>query len=101
MCRGEQILKFKIFKFGQKDEELKRDCDIEVNLKMASITYVHTQRFWSVLMDFFNQFQQLQETLNSHRVSTRRQGKQPTVGFTPPAFGTGRGSRIKLNIQVI
>ena len=101
LCRGEQILKFKIFKFGQKDEELKRDCDIEVNLKMASITYVHTQRFWSVLMDFFNQFQQLQETLNSHRVSTRRQGKQPTVGFTPPAFGTGRGSRIKLNIQVI
>merc|ERR1719232_1634655 len=102
LCRGEEILKFKIFKYGPRDEELKRDYDIEVNLKMASITYVHTQRFWSVLMDFFNQFQQLQDTLNTHRhrvASGNRKGKPQSVGFKPPAFGTGRGSRIKLNIQ--
>ena len=98
LCRGQQILKFKIVKYGAKDEELERNNDIEVDLKMASITYVHTQRFWSVLMDFFNQFQQLQETLNSHRISSKRQGKQNAVSFTPPTFGTGRGSRIKLNI---
>ena len=65
---------------------------------MASITYVHTQWFWSVLMEFFNQFQQLQETLNSHRISSNRQGKQNPVSFTPLTFGTGRGSRIKLSI---
>ena len=100
LCRGEQILKFKIFKYGQKDEDLKREDDIEVMLKMASITYVHTQRFWSVLMDFFNQFQQLQETLNTHRSSDQRKEKhQQSVGFLPPAWGTGRGSRIKLNIE--
>ena len=98
LCRGEEILKFKIFKYGAKDEKLKRNNDIEVDLKMASITYVHTQRFWSVLMEFFNQFQQLQETLNSHRISSNRQGKQNPVSFTPPTFGTGRGSRIKLSI---
>ena len=100
LCRGEQILKFKIFKFGQKDEELKREHDIEVILKMASISYVHTQRFWSVLMTFFTEFQQLQETLNSHRVSSQRKDKAgQSVGFVPPAWGTGRGSRIKLNIE--
>ena len=97
LCRGEQILKFKIFKFGPKDEELQREFDIEVNLRMTSITYVHTQRFWAVLMDFFNQFQQLQDTMNTHRARTSR--KENTVGFVPQPWGTGRGSRIKLNIQ--
>ena len=97
LCRGEQILKFKIFKYGPKDEELQREFDIEVILKMTSITYVHTQRFWAVLMDFFNQFQQLQDTMNNHRARTSR--KENTVGFVPQPWGSGRGSRIKLNIQ--
>ena len=92
----------KIFKYGAKDEDLKRAHDIEVDLKMASITYVHTQRFWSVLMDFFNQFQQLQDTLNKHRLTGSRQGgKQQNVGFVPQAFGTGRGSRQALNYILI
>ena len=100
LCRGEEILKFKIFKYGQKDEQLKRQHDIEVILKMTSITYVHTQRFWSVLMNFFTEFQQLQETLNTHRfTSQRKDQQQQSVGFVPEAWGTGRGSRIKLNIE--
>ena len=60
LCRGEQILRFKIFKYGAQDEELVREFDAFVDLKMASITYVHTQCFFSLIMDFFNQFQQLQ-----------------------------------------
>jgi hypothetical protein len=77
---------------------------------MAAITYVHTQRFFSTIMDFFNQFQRLQATLNACRGSSaptpgRAPAHNPTaagrgVGFRPPAFGTTRGARIKLTVSV-
>ena len=99
LCRGEQILKFIIFKYGANDPELERNFDISVQLQMAQITYVHTQRFFSLIMDFVTQFQQLQETMNSFRLSKER--RDHSVGFKPPEFGTGRGSRIKLNIEAL
>ena len=97
LCRGEQILSFKIFKFGKEDLELMRDNDISVDLRMKAITYVHTQRFYSLMMDFFNQFQQLQAKMNSVRASSAP--RPPGVGFKPAEFGTGRGSRIQLRVE--
>merc|ERR1719500_2503720 len=84
LCRGEQILGFKISKFGQPDPELKRENDISVDLRMAAITYVHTQRFYNLMMDFFKQFQDLQGTMAAHRASSSR-SPRGNVGFAPPA----------------
>ena len=98
LCRGEQILGFKISKFGQPDPELKRENDISVDLRMAAITYVHTQRFYNLMMDFFKQFQELQGTMATHRASSSRPPRS-AVGFAPPAPGKGRGSRIKLTVE--
>ena len=98
LCRGEQILGFKIFKFGKPDPELSRENDISVDLRMAAITYVHTQRFYNLMMDFFKQFQELQGTMAAHRATSSRTPRS-AVGFAPPAPGRGRGSRIKLNVE--
>lgn len=112
LCRGQQILNFRVFRYSQPDPELSREFDLNVDLKMASITYVHTQRFYSTIMDFFNQFQRLQATLNATRLQSsgrlsgaaaHKTGGSRTsrgVGFRPPAFGTTRGSRVKLTVSV-
>ncbi|KAI4823651.1 hypothetical protein KUCAC02_012229, partial [Chaenocephalus aceratus] len=43
--RGGEALIFNIHKYGQPDPYLERECDIKVSLQMASVQYVHTQRF--------------------------------------------------------
>ena len=94
------MLNFNIYKFGAEDPELKRDHDISVQLEMAAITYVHTQRFFFTMLDFFTQFQQLQETMNSFRAASTSSTRGPgsSVAFQPPEPGTGRGSRVMLRI---
>ena len=64
---GENILTFQFFKYGSDDEKLKRPHDATLKLRMASIVYVHTHRFNSELLTFFNQFHQLQSVMNRVR----------------------------------
>jgi len=79
--RGEHVLKFHFFKYGAPDEKLQvmffsktlnvnfqlknkflfqRAYDATLELRMSSIIYVHTHRFYSEIITFFNNFNQVQ-----------------------------------------
>lgn len=57
---GKEALNFTFFKYGQDDETMKRECDMSLKLQMASVQYVHTQRFYTETMHFLRQFNTLQ-----------------------------------------
>ncbi|XP_040182653.1 vacuolar protein sorting-associated protein 13D [Rana temporaria] len=87
---GDEALIFHIFKYGPPDPLLKRDYDMCVNLRMASVQYVHTQRFQSEVVAFIQHFTQLQDILGRQRAAIQGQ----TV--TDQAH---RASRIRLDIE--
>ncbi|KAK3098591.1 hypothetical protein FSP39_021054 [Pinctada imbricata] len=87
---GDQALVFDIFKYGSPDPNLTRDCDIRVKLHMASVRYVHTNRFQSEFVAFLQHFLQLQDVLGRYRAASA--GKKVTDKAT-------RGARIKLDVE--
>ena len=58
---GDKALDFDIKKFDEYDQNLDREFDISVQLRMSSIRYVHTQRFQNETVAYCQHFQQLQE----------------------------------------
>lgn len=81
---------FDIFKYGPPDPNLVRDCDISVKLQMASVRYIHTNRFQMEFVAFLQHFLQLQDVLGRYRTASA--GKRVTDKAT-------RGARIKLDIN--
>lgn len=61
------------FRYGQADPYLKRECDIKVSLQMASVQYVHTQRFQAEVVAFIQHFTQLQDILGRQRAAMEGQ----------------------------
>ncbi|CAB1336324.1 unnamed protein product [Coregonus sp. 'balchen'] len=59
--RGGEALVFNIHKYGDPDPWLERKCDMKVSLQMASVQYVHTQRFQAEVVAFIQHFTQLQD----------------------------------------
>uniref|UniRef100_T1KHU8 UBA domain-containing protein n=1 Tax=Tetranychus urticae TaxID=32264 RepID=T1KHU8_TETUR len=57
---GKEALNFTFFKYGQEDETMKREYDMNLRIQMASVQYVHTQRFYTETMHFLKQFNILQ-----------------------------------------
>uniref|UniRef100_A0A665WW62 Vacuolar protein sorting 13 homolog D n=1 Tax=Echeneis naucrates TaxID=173247 RepID=A0A665WW62_ECHNA len=88
--RGGEALNFNIHKFGQPDPNLERECDIKVFLQMASVQYVHTQRFQAEVVAFVQHFTQLQDVLGRQRAAMEGQ----TVRYRPQ-----RASRVLLDIE--
>ena len=64
--------------------------DASLKLRMASIIYVHTQRFYSELLAFFNHFHQHQNVMN--RIREAAMGT--TVNET-----ASRGMKLRLDIE--
>lgn len=64
---------FASFRFGQPDPFLERECDIKVSLQMASVQYVHTQRFQAEVVTFIQHFTQLQDVLGRQRAAMKGQ----------------------------
>ncbi|XP_070561460.1 LOW QUALITY PROTEIN: intermembrane lipid transfer protein VPS13D-like [Ptychodera flava] len=62
---GEEALGFDIFKYGQDDIYLARECDVKVKLRMSSVRYVHTHRFQSEIVAFFEHFNNLHNHMGS------------------------------------
>lgn len=62
-----------LFRFGQPDPSLERDSDIKVSLQMASVQYVHTQRFQAEVVAFIQHFTQLQDVLGRQRAAIKGQ----------------------------
>ncbi|XP_059188288.1 intermembrane lipid transfer protein VPS13D [Centropristis striata] len=88
--RGGEALIFNIHKYGQPDPYLERECDIKVSLQMASVQYVHTQRFQAEVVAFIQHFTQLQDVLGRQRAAMEGQA----VRDHPQ-----RASRVLLDIE--
>ncbi|CAJ1055202.1 vacuolar protein sorting-associated protein 13D isoform X2 [Xyrichtys novacula] len=88
--RGGEALNFDIRKYGEPDPYLERECDIRVSLKMASVQYVHTQRFQAEVVAFIQHFTQLQDVLGRQRAAMEGQA----VRDHPQ-----RASRVLLDIE--
>ena len=69
----DDVLSFRFFKYGEEkvtasaSEQQVSSFDASLKLRMASIIYVHTQRFYSELLAFFNHFHQHQNVMNRIR----------------------------------
>lgn len=63
-------------RYGRPDPLLRREHDIRVSLQMASVQYVHTQRFQAEVVAFIQHFTQLQDVLGRQRAAIEGQ----TVG---------------------
>ncbi|XP_077787399.1 intermembrane lipid transfer protein VPS13D isoform X3 [Podarcis muralis] len=70
---GEEALIFQIYKYGRPDPLLQRGCDMRVSLQMASVQYVHTQRFQAEVVSFIQHFTQLQDVLGRQRAAIQGQ----------------------------
>ncbi|XP_030661823.1 vacuolar protein sorting-associated protein 13D isoform X1 [Nomascus leucogenys] len=70
---GEEALIFQTFKYGRPDPLLRREHDIRVSLRMASVQYVHTQRFQADVVAFIQHFTQLQDVLGRQRAAIEGQ----------------------------
>ncbi|XP_015283767.1 PREDICTED: vacuolar protein sorting-associated protein 13D [Gekko japonicus] len=87
---GEEALTFQIHKYGRPDPLLQRDCDIRVSLRMASVQYVHTQRFQAEVVSFIQHFTQLQDVLGRQRAAIEGQTVRDQAQ---------RASRVLLDIE--
>ncbi|XP_053307347.1 intermembrane lipid transfer protein VPS13D [Spea bombifrons] len=87
---GEEALIFHIFKYGLPDPTLKREYDMRLSLRMASVQYVHTQRFQSEVVAFIQHFTQLQDVLGRQRAAIQGQTVRDQAQ---------RASRILLDIE--
>ncbi|XP_054435700.1 intermembrane lipid transfer protein VPS13D isoform X2 [Pteronotus mesoamericanus] len=70
---GEEALIFQAFKYGRPDPLLRRGHDVRVSLQMASVQYVHTQRFQAEVVAFIQHFTQLQDVLGRQRAAVEGQ----------------------------
>ncbi|XP_058017026.1 intermembrane lipid transfer protein VPS13D [Ahaetulla prasina] len=70
---GEEALIFHVHKYGLPDSSLQRECDMRVSLRMASVQYIHTQRFQAEVISFIQHFTQLQDVLGRQRAAVEGQ----------------------------
>ena len=87
---AKQAFNFHFFKFGAPDPKLERPQDATLKIRMSSIIYVHTNRFYSELVSFFNQFHQLYSVTNRMR--------EAAAGITLNEIAS-RGTRVKLDLE--
>lgn len=62
-----------ISRYGEPDPCLQREYDMKVSLQMASVQYVHTQRFQAEVVAFIQHFTQLQDVLGRQRAAVEGQ----------------------------
>jgi len=67
---GDEALSFDFFKYGAPDPNLLREHDMRLMLRMSSVQYVHTKRFQTELVVFFQHYLQLQEVLGRMRAAS-------------------------------
>ncbi|KAM7098121.1 intermembrane lipid transfer protein VPS13D isoform 3-T4 [Molossus nigricans] len=70
---GGEALIFQTFRYGRPDPLLRREHDVRVSLQMASVQYVHTQRFQAEVVAFIQHFTQLQDVLGRQRAAIEGQ----------------------------
>ena len=56
---GQQALRFKVFKYGKPDPNMEREWDMNVEVELGSVRYLHTMRFLKEVLAFCMHFPQL------------------------------------------
>ncbi|XP_022802556.1 vacuolar protein sorting-associated protein 13D-like isoform X2 [Stylophora pistillata] len=87
---GDEALSFNFHKYGTPDPDLQRENDMSLKLRMSSVQYVHTKRFQTELVVFFQHYLQLQEVLGRMRAAS--EGNEVS-------WMIGRGSRVALDVK--
>lgn len=88
LTSGNEALDFQFFAFSADDPHLARDYDVRLNLNMASVMYVHTQRFYAEFFAVIQQFNQL-----------RRNIADPSHPTSPTREPWRHGTRVLLNVE--
>lgn len=70
---------------------------MKVSLQMASVQYVHTQRFQTEVVAFIQHFTQLQDVLGRQRAAVEGQAVSKPV-FVPCLFYVNLWTRHVLNV---
>ncbi|KAK3583966.1 hypothetical protein CHS0354_033760 [Potamilus streckersoni] len=86
MTVGEQALEFDFFRYGVPDPWLHREYDAKLKLRMASVQYVHTNRFQSETLAFCQHFLQLQDILGRMRAASDGKKINETAFHSPRLF---------------
>lgn len=92
---GNEALDFQFFCFSADDPHLARDYDVRLNLNMASVLYVHTQRFYTECFSMLEQFQQLRQVAFIISANPHNSSSGDHVSRKPWRHGT----RILLNVE--
>lgn len=66
---SEAMLNFSFFKYALPDPALRRSEDMRLRLRLASVCYVHTQRFAQELLAFVQNFSQQQDVMGRMRAA--------------------------------
>ena len=99
VSRGKEAFNFQFFKFGAPDESLTRAQDATLKIRMSSVIYVHTQRFYSELFAFFNTFQRLMAG-GSGGGGGHHQAEPPSPAKTTVPFQEKmRGARVRVDLE--
>ena len=88
LTSGTEALTFQLFKYGSPDFNMLRDCDMRLKIKMASVIYIHTQRFATELIHVIQQFSQLQTIVEKWRAIRAGQN----------VYENMRGTRVSLSV---
>ena len=92
---GNEALDFQIFCFSADDPRLARDYDVRLNVTMASVLYVHTQRFYTECFSMLEQFQQLRQVAANLSTNGNSATSEHGSRYRPWRHGT----RVSLNVE--
>ena len=99
VSRGKEAFNFQFFKFGgAPDESLSRAQDATLKIRMSSVIYVHTQRFFSELMAFFNTFNQLMAASGHHHQQQHVEPPSPSPKAASDQQSL-RGMRVRVDLE--
>lgn len=99
---GEEALNFNFFKHGGKNLEFKTDYDMKLDLQMSLVQYVHSQRFFMELLNFwhlFNSMDSSNNNLNNNLINNNNRLTSLTSNLPSSPKKPKRGTRLCLNIN--
>lgn len=100
---GEEALNFNFFKHGGKNLEFKTEFDMKLHLQMALVQYVHSQRFFMELLNFWHRFNSMDSLAGGSSTNcepTNGKDRQlPSYQLPTSPKKPRRGTRLSLNIN--
>ena len=96
---GKEALSFNFFKHGGKNLEFKTEYDMKLDLQMSLVQYVHSQRFFMELLNFWHLYNSMDPLNGAGNLTNSNKDKQPQYQLPTSPKKPRRGSRLALNIN--